>query len=163
MGEREQPPSSIEYTLPYTIKADIAGYIVFGVIFGGLALFCGVTVLKTPGGWDSVLIPLVFMLGFWIWLSSYCVVLFEDRLTRRTIFSKKEVMFSEVSKAVWLRMTGPPLRMRFYLANGKATVVVNTKLMNRRDLAVFMDLVAKKVSKIRSRGVSNVRDLSRSV
>ena len=68
MARTTQPSVTLEYTFPYTIKADATSYVVFGVMFGALTLFGLPVALKTHGNWGIVLAPLGILLGFWAWL-----------------------------------------------------------------------------------------------
>ena len=135
------------YSIPYSIKAEWTSYLVFSILFAPITIIAAVAVFKDPSGWP-VLLVIALLLG-WIlfWLGSYKILLLEDKIVYKTMFSSKEVLPSNIRKmqisiGIQQGQKGKGFyRLEIYPSSSENVLTINMKPFSKRDLAILTDYI----------------------
>jgi len=142
--------------LPYTIKAEWTGYLVFSIIYVPIALLGAAAVYKNPSS-DSLpllYIPLLVLGLFFVWFESFRIVLSTDGVSYKTLFSRGfNVRFPQVKKLeidVGLYPSGSEkqavrgrgfYRFNLFTNDAATPFSINMKPFSKRDLAILTDAI----------------------
>jgi hypothetical protein len=137
------------------VRASKAPYVVFGIIFGGLAIFSIVTAwVAHPPFWRFGAIFLVVYAFTLIWLRSFEVKLGEGGVACASIFGEKSLRWDEIDRAeirlgyrLKYEQDEPnhgfraPFRLIILAksTSGKSPVIINIKLLRRTDIQKLVE------------------------
>jgi hypothetical protein len=144
------------YRLPYAIKAEWTGYLIFSILFIPISLLWVVVAFKNPSQNFLLpnLIPLVILTIFLIWLASLKIVLNSDGIFYKTLFSKGfKIKFSEIEKVgvdIGMYPSGSEqqgsqrrgyYRFNIFKHDVGDPFAVYMKPFSKRDLAILIDAI----------------------
>ena len=145
------------YQLPYTIRAEWTGYLVFSIIFVPIALLGAFAVYKNPSSSSlaPVYLPLIVLALFFVWIESFRITLSADGVSYKTLLSKGfNVQFAQIKKVevdVGLYPSGSEkqavrnrgfYRFNIFTNDAAAPFSINMKPFSKRDLAILTDVIA---------------------
>ena len=145
------------YTLPYAIKAEWAGHMIFSILFIPISLLWIVVAYKNQSQnfLLPILIPWIILTIFLVWLASFKIILRTGSIFYKTLFSKgKEIPYTNIKNVeidIGLFPSGSGLcerasRRGFYRLNLfrhaiEEPVTINMKPFSKRDLAIIVDRI----------------------
>jgi hypothetical protein len=154
------------YTIPYTIKADWKGSLVPIVIFD-LPMVCAVFALRQIVPiWVNVIIISFIPLLFWGLLSTFEIKITEDRIIYKEFFIKNiEMLYSNIISVKFAsgvcQTSGWGHGFFRLVIHDKAKdepLIVNMKILTKRDLAILVDALLTKNSSIKTdKSVDKIR------
>jgi hypothetical protein len=138
------------YSIPYIIKAEWTSYLVFSIIFGPVTILGTIIVFQDPTGWPILLIGAILLGYFLFWIDSLRISLLEDKIVYKSMFSSKEVLYSNIKKmqiniGIKRGQKGKGFyRLEIYSGSSKGVLTINMKPFSKRDLAILADAVTTK-------------------
>lgn len=141
--------SSVSGGLPLPrakIKADWTSYCIFSLLLAPICILALVVTFRRPDQWHALLFTILAAMFPQLWLYRFEIMLFDDRLTYKTLFSsRKEMLFASITEARTEVGIGRGLKARtqpFYRLLlfdssrfARVPLVINMKPFSRSDLA----------------------------
>ena len=144
----------IKTSSPYKIKTDWKIHVIFAVLFS-IPLIIGIMVIFKRPDFETLKAFSVCLFVFLfpqLWLYAFKIMVYEDKLTYKTLFTgTKEILYSAIKKAEFKMdfgsKIGPPLCMNLY-DNKKYTknhpFKINIKVFDDYDLAILIKKIMEK-------------------
>ncbi len=140
------------YTLPHVIKADWTAYLIFSIFFGPIVILGIFATLKNSSAWPVSFVALIFLVAFLAWINSFKIILSDDKIIYKTLFSKnKEAIFSKINNMeinIGLKHKANAksafYQLDIYERGSIELLSINMKPFSKRDLAIIVDTIAIK-------------------
>lgn len=145
------------YKLPYTIKAEWTAYLVFSIMFVPITLLWIIDYRPDTNSWQPILILLSILTLFLIWIKIFRITLENNKIFYKTLFSKKELLFSDIKKieiatgidrtaseemagvSFVKRRMGAFIRMN--ISSKNELLSINMKPFSKRNLIIIVDAI----------------------
>ena len=143
---------------PYVMKTDPSSFLVFlGITCGPLFIISIILIFKDPSAWPVLCISSSLLAILMTWLGAFKLILYEDMIIYRTLFSKKTIMFANVYKIqIHVGLDRESIiKNAFYRLiihergqAGNKIAVINMKSFRLNDLAFLIESIIQKAPSV---------------
>lgn len=152
---RKSKAHQFKKAAPTVFRACLSSYVTFGIIAGApLLAYLLLPLFGKPMLWQPIAILSVAFLIIFIWLRSFKIMLYDDQITYKTLFSTasslnySDVVQAKVESGIGngLNRNGPTVRLVVHplLSSRESPLIINAKVFSREDIKKILTILNRK-------------------
>ncbi len=134
-----------------TIRPDSKTYMIFSIMITLPILIGIIAGIENPSANFGIIVYLLTVAIIWLYFVYGTIVIYDDHIEFRTLYSRKAMKFSDVKNAKihsfvddsYFDRLKPPIKLWIYPKpeSGKKPIWINAKIFKKEDLSYVLDLV----------------------